>query len=47
VTINVANELPNRDTSVKLMCSQPIMAERAMYWHNRGGGTASIGWVPQ
>ncbi len=47
VTINVANELPNRDTSVKLMCSQPIMAERAMYWNNRGGGTASIGWVPQ
>lgn len=47
VTINVANDLPNRDTSVKLMCSQPIMAERAMYWNNKGGGTASIGWVPQ
>jgi hypothetical protein len=22
-----------------------IVAERAMYWHNRGGGTDSIGYM--
>jgi len=46
VTINVNDHLPNQDTSIKLTCAQPIMAERAMYWNNRGGGHCSIGWVP-
>ncbi len=46
VTINVNDELPNKDTSVKLTCPDPIMAERSMYWNNRGAGHVSIGWVP-
>jgi len=44
ITINVASELPDKDVSVKLTCAQPIMAERAMYWHNRGAGHVSVGW---
>ena len=46
VTINVASELPNVDTSIKLTSTVPFMAERSMYWHNRGGGHVSVGWVP-
>lgn len=46
VTIKVSEELPNTDTSIRLTSSKPIMAERAMYWHNMGAGHCSIGWVP-
>jgi hypothetical protein len=46
VTINVNNELPNKDTSIKLTCPDPIMAERSMYWNNKGAGHVSIGGVP-
>jgi hypothetical protein len=46
VTINVNNALPNMDTSIKLTCPQPFMAERAMYWNNKGAGHVSVGWVP-
>ncbi|MHB8893636.1 MAG: IPT/TIG domain-containing protein [Candidatus Geothermincolia bacterium] len=46
ITINVNDELPNRDTSIKLTCPDPIMAERSMYWNGRGAGHVSIGWVP-
>lgn len=46
VTVNVNTELPNKDTSIKLTCASPIMAERSMYWNNRGAGHVSVGWVP-
>jgi hypothetical protein len=46
VTINVNNALPNMDTSIKLTCPQPFMAERAIYWNNKGAGHVSVGWVP-
>ncbi|MFH1150475.1 MAG: DUF5719 family protein [Actinomycetota bacterium] len=46
MTINVADELPNTDASIKLTSDQPIMAERSMYWNSRGGGHVSIGWTP-
>lgn len=46
VTINVNDELPNKDTSIKLTCPDPIMAERSMYWNGRGAGHVSVGWVP-
>ncbi len=45
-TINVADELPNTDTAIKLDSDRPIMAERAMYWNSMGAGHCSIGWVP-
>ncbi len=45
-TVRMADELPNRDASIKLQSNEPIMAERAMYWNARGGGTCSIGWAP-
>ncbi|MBN2168887.1 MAG: IPT/TIG domain-containing protein [Actinobacteria bacterium] len=46
VTINVNQQLPNYDTSIKLESDVPIAAERAMYWNTRGGGHDSIGWSP-
>ena len=46
VTINVNTQLNNQDTSIKLTSDNKIMAERAMYWNNRGGGHCSIGWAP-
>ena len=45
-TVTVSDELPGRDTSVKVTCSLPVMAERSMYWNSKGAGHASIGWVP-
>jgi hypothetical protein len=45
VTINVNDELPGVDASIKLTCPLQIMAERAMYWSSRGGGHCSIGWA--
>ena len=46
VTVYVNEELPNYDTSIKVDATVPIMAERAMYWHQKGGGHCSIGWSP-
>jgi len=45
MTINVASEVPDSDTSVRIKADKPIMAERAMYWNGRGGGHVSIGFM--
>jgi len=37
MTIKVNDEAPNTDLSVKVHGSQPIIAERAMYWDGAGG----------
>jgi hypothetical protein len=48
ITINMNKELPERDASIRVTStSLPVMAERAMYWNEKGAGHASIGWVPQ
>lgn len=44
LTVDVGQECPDVDVSIKVQSATPIMAERAMYWHNRGGGHVSIGW---
>ena len=44
-TVNVNNDLPNSDVSIQVSGNLKIVAERAMYWHNRGGGTDSIGYM--
>jgi hypothetical protein len=44
LTVDVSQECPNVDASIKVQSATPIMAERAMYWHDRGGGHVSIGW---
>ena len=44
LTVDVNNECPDVDASIKVQSATPIMAERAMYWQNRGGGHVSIGW---
>jgi hypothetical protein len=36
-TINVNNDLPNRDFSTHVHGTRPIIAERAMYWDNGTG----------
>ncbi len=46
VTVHANDEIPNRDASIKVEAQVPIMAERAMYWHQKGGGHDSIGWSP-
>ena len=43
ITVNAAFEIPNTDSSIKLSSDIPIMAERSMYWNNKGGGHVSIG----
>ncbi|HEY5493887.1 MAG TPA: hypothetical protein VIK15_04770 [Candidatus Anoxymicrobiaceae bacterium] len=45
VTVNVNGEIPGSDVSVQVIGSLKIVAERAMYWHNRGGGHDSIGYM--
>ncbi len=42
-TINVNAEMPGTDISAHLSCSQPVTAERAMYWNSRSAGHDSIG----
>ncbi len=42
-TINVNAEMPNTDVSAYLWTSQPVTAERAMYWGGRAAGHDSIG----
>jgi len=45
VTIDVNADLPSSDVSIRLTADKPIAAERSMYWHGRGGGTDSIGYM--
>ncbi len=45
ITIYLNEVLPNEDVAVKLLAESPVMAERAMYWHERGGGHCSIGFI--
>jgi hypothetical protein len=45
VTLHLNDIIPNVDVATKIQCNMPIMAERAMYWNNKGGGTSSIGWT--
>lgn len=45
VTVYVNGDLPNMDLSTRLVADSPINAERAMYWHQKGGGHCSIGWM--
>ncbi len=42
-TINVNAEMPGTDVSAYLWASQPVTAERAMYWNSRAAGHDSIG----
>lgn len=42
-TVFANSEIPNKDCSIKVEASLPIMAERAMYWNDKGGGHVSIG----
>ena len=44
LTVDVGQECPDVDASIKVQSATLIMAERAMYWHDRGGGHVSIGW---
>ncbi|MCG2794287.1 MAG: DUF5719 family protein [Actinomycetia bacterium] len=46
VTVYANDEIPDRDASIKVEAQVPIMAERSMYWHEKGGGHNSIGWSP-
>ncbi len=45
ITVKVNKILPNEDVSMKVLADSPVMAERAMYWNNRGGGHCSIGFI--
>jgi hypothetical protein len=48
ITVKMNDELPRKDASIEITSSSlPIMAERAMYWNEKGAGHVSIGWVPQ
>ena len=38
------NDYFQGNLSVRLHASQPVAAERAVYWNNKGGGTCSIGY---
>ena len=43
-TFNVADTLPNEySVSTMVEASDPVIAERAMYWNNRKGGHESVG----
>jgi len=42
-TINVEDDAPNTDVSTAVTSDTPVIAERAMYWKNRQGGTSSPG----
>jgi serine protease len=43
VTIHVNDKVPYLDTSTRVYSNLGIIAERSMYWNNRGGGTVSTG----
>jgi hypothetical protein len=43
-SINVADTVPAEwSVSTRISSDQPVIAERSVYWHNRGGGHNSIG----
>jgi hypothetical protein len=42
-TVNVNEVVQKKDLSIHVQGSLPIIAERAMYWNNRGAGTDTIG----
>lgn len=43
-TVNVADTVPDEwDVSTSIESEVPVVAERAMYWNNRQGGTDSVG----
>ncbi|MBN2168895.1 MAG: S8 family serine peptidase [Actinobacteria bacterium] len=43
VTVHVNSDLPPVDTSARVYSNLPIIAERSMYWNNRGAGHVSQG----
>lgn len=46
VSYNLSDRMPDTRASVKISCMTPekkFMAEKAMYWDNRGAGTSTIG----
>ncbi|MBN1289226.1 MAG: peptidase S8 [Actinobacteria bacterium] len=43
VTVHVNSDLPPIDTSSRVYSNLPIIAERSMYWNNRGAGHVSQG----
>lgn len=45
ITAHLNQLIPNVDVATQVQCDKPIMAERAMYWNNKGGGHSSIGWT--
>jgi hypothetical protein len=38
------NDYYQGNLSIRVVSSQPICAERSVYWNNKGGGTSSIGY---
>ena len=42
-TYNMADDIGNKDASIKVDSDIPVIPERAMYWSNRGSGTDTIG----
>lgn len=43
VTVHVNSELPSIDTSTEVSSNLPIIAERSMYWNDKGAGHVSQG----
>jgi hypothetical protein len=42
-SLDAAQHVPTSSFSVSITTPEPVMAERAMYWNGRQGGTGSIG----
>ena len=43
VTVHVNSDVPLADLSARVYSNLPIIAERSMYWNNKGAGHCSIG----
>ncbi|PKQ28784.1 MAG: hypothetical protein CVT63_01010 [Candidatus Anoxymicrobium japonicum] len=43
VSVHVNEDVPGVDTSARVYSNVPVIAERAMYWNNGGGGHVSTG----
>ena len=43
ISLDAAQHVPASSFSVRITTPEPVMAERAMYWNGRQGGTGSIG----
>ena len=43
LSIRANDQVKNTDTSIKVHCDRPIIAERAMYWDKKGAGTNTVG----